>query len=114
MRSVIRQLLPRAHRPSALVIQVGVALCAMAVCLSAPPVDGQMLVVPLHRGSDADTTNWVMRADGRLIGRAWLGHALIVQGRRDALTMPAVRHGALLIGIPSVLCGTITKTNGDY
>lgn len=70
-----------------------------------------MLVLPLTGTSMADTSNWIIEHDGRIVSAGPFVGALIVVGTRDALALPALAHGALLIGLPDVFCGRKDSQN---
>jgi hypothetical protein len=84
------------------VLQGVAAAVALSAALFAPPSQGAMLVLPVVPRSAGETLDWVIRADGRLVGRSALGGAMIVEGHRGALAAPALAHGALLIGLPNL------------
>lgn len=80
-------------------------IVTLAVVTFAPPQEGQMAVVPLVPETQAAVINWVTSHDGRLVGTMSATGNLIIDGRRDALLAAALRHGALLIGLPRTSCG---------
>lgn len=87
------------------VAQFLLAIVVLAVVIFAPPREGEMLVLPLAGASMADTSNWIIEHDGRIVSAGPFAGALIIFGTRDALAMPALAHGALLIALPDVFCG---------
>ncbi len=93
-----------------LVLQAMAAAVALSAALFAPPSQGAMLVLPFVPRPMGETLDWVIRADGRLVGRSAFDGAMIVEGQRGALAAPALAHGALLIGLPNLAGCTAART----
>lgn len=89
-------------------IQGVLIVAAILFAALAPPREGKMLVVPLIPRSAGSTVNWVVGNDGRLAGHLFGGMAIVVVGKRERLLPAALRHGALLIGLPGGLCGPVS------
>lgn len=82
--------------------QVAIAAGALAVLALAPPLRGDMLLIPLW--PDAPTARLALAQDARLVA-AGPGGGMVVRGERDALFWPLLRAGIVTIAAPSLICG---------
>ena len=91
--------------PGLLPAQLAIAAFVLLAAVFAPPRVGEMAVMPIVPLSFGQTIDWVTTHHGRTVGRLKRVPLLMVFGHRSDLLGPAIAHGALLVRLPSALCG---------
>lgn len=84
-------------------VQIGAAALSLAAMVFAPPVRGEMLLLPLRPGAHA--LDRAMAAGAPLIARG-PGGAFVVRGERARLFWPLLRGGVLAVAAGPAGCGT--------
>lgn len=82
--------------------QIGIALAALAAFVLAPPVQGDMLLLPLRPGAQA--LDRALSAGAPLMGSG-PGGAFVVRGERARLFWPLLAGGVLTVAAAPLGCG---------
>lgn len=92
-----------------LMVQSFLVLCGLGGLYAAPPAQGRMLLVPLSAQGRATLAAVAIDHGARLVAAGpWAG-SLLVDGRRDRLAGPLLRHGVLALSSAARGCGEAVR-----
>jgi hypothetical protein len=86
-------------------LQVAIAATTLGWLLLAPPVRGQIILVPLTAGAARTLPATAIHGDTRLIGTGPLPGSLLVEGRSADFSGFLLHHATLALGTSFGGCG---------
>jgi hypothetical protein len=91
----------RSHGAGLMGLQIAIAGAALGWLLLAPPVRGEMLLIPLTGKASAELPAIAIRGETRLIGVGPLPGSLVVDGRRADLAHLFLNATLVLAATPA-------------
>ena len=84
--------------------QIGSVLLVFLCIALAPPAEGNMLLIPIARLSEARVIGLAAAEGATVVQRGPLSSSVIVYGKRDRLFAPLARAGVLMVAGGAVGC----------
>jgi len=96
----------RRTKPSRSLIsaQIAGALLIFLWIALAPPAEGNILLIPVARQSEAQIVALALEQGASLVQRGPMPSSVIVYGKRDSLFAPLARAGVLMVAGGAVGC----------
>ena len=91
--------------PGAAALQVFLVMAVMLGAVMAPPASGSLMLVPLDPGNRPALLKQALENGALLEGAGPLPGSYVVRARRDALFLPMLGRGVLVLAARPVLCG---------
>lgn len=92
-----------------LMVQSVLVLCGLVGLYAVPPAQGRMLLVPLSAQGRAALAAVAVDHGARLVAAGpWAG-SLLVDGQRDRLAGPLLRHGVVALSSAARGCGDVAR-----